>query len=891
VDDIAAWLRDRPFYEGQLRDHRLVPGREPEYADVDLEPRVVKALDEAGVDRLYRHQADAIEAVRAGDDVVLATATASGKSLAYTVPAFERAMDHGGRTLYLGPQNALIADQEETLSELAHSLGFGSRVSVAQYTGRQSRSEKRDVRDRRPTLLLSNPDMLHYGVLPHGHRLWEWFLSSLELVVVDEVHHYRGVFGSHVSLVFRRLARLCERFDADPQFVCCSATIGNPVEHAAAVTGRSPDSYTLVDTDHSGTGPRHWVFWNPPEYDGGGGGGGGDESGRRRSSHVETKNLLVDLLGRGYQTLAFTRSRQTAERYATDTAKELRKRGHHELAGAVAAYQGSLRDDRRRDLETRMHEGDLRGVWSTNALELGVDVGGLDAVLLDGYPGTRMATHQRAGRAGRGTDPALVVLVGGEDQLDQYLMASPDDFFEGDPERAVVDPENEELLPNHVASAAAENWLSPDDRDVFGDRFPEVVARLERDGRLARRETADGVRWVHDGDGSPQHETSLRTIDDREITLLDARSDETIATLSFSDALRDAHPGAIYHHQGQTYEVSELDLDRDAARLQPSYADYYTRVLTDKDITVEEDHETRPLSARGDVSVTFATVTMREQVTGFERRDARKGTAIGQQPLDLPETTLRTKALYFTVPSDVERAMRELGGEYGFNGGIHAAEHGIISLFPLELLCDRADVGGLSTPFHGHTGAPTIFVYDGYPGGVGLTASAYEEIDPMMARTAEMIDACGCEDGCPACVQSPHCGNANDPLATDEAVLLLEALTGTGEGIPDGIDAGTAATVTGESPAAGPAVTDAEPSGGRSGGPDDAPGVSAREGPGGRSDPDEAGQDGRAGQDGTTVGDGSDPDACPACGAPLSELAVAKFCPLCGEPVDGSSAD
>jgi DEAD/DEAH box helicase domain-containing protein len=490
----------------------------------------------------------------------------------------------------------------------------------------------------------------------------------------------------------------------------------------------------------------------------------------------------------------------------------------------------------------------------------------------------------------------LVVLVGGEDQLDQYLMASPDDFFEGDPERAVVDPENEELLPNHVASAAAENWLSPDDRDVFGDRFPEVVARLEREGRLARRDTGEGVRWVHDGDGSPQHETSLRTIDDREITLLDARSDETIATLSFSDALRDAHPGAIYHHQGQTYEVTELDLDRDAARLQPSYADYYTRVLTDKDITVEEDHETRPLSARGDVSVTFATVTMRERVTGFERRDARKGTAIGQQPLDLPETTLRTKALYFTVPSDVERAMRELGGEYGFNGGIHAAEHGLISLFPLELLCDRADVGGLSTPVHGHTDAPTIFVYDGYPGGVGLTASAYEDVESMMARTAEMIDACGCEDGCPACVQSPHCGNANDPLATDEAVLLLEALTGTGEGtrIPDGIDRPPRPTADAEGggddpndppgPTAPDPSADADPARGAGAGAVD--GSRAEAGPRGDSG---GGADSRRATTGGTDGDG--PDDCPSCGAHLSTLAVARFCPLCGEPIDETGTD
>ena len=764
--DAADRLRARAG-EGQLADYRRLPARDPTYADCDLEPRLSSALADRGIDRLYRHQADAIAAVRDGRDVVLATPTASGKSLAYTVPAFERAMDHGGRTLYLGPQNALIADQAESLSGLARDLGFGSRVSVDTYTGRLSKAEKRDVRDRRPTVLLSNPDMLHYGLLPHGHRLWEWLFSSLDLVVVDEVHGYRGVFGSHVALVFRRLARLCERYGSDPQFVCCSATIGNPVEHAARLTGRPETGFALVDEDTSGRGPRHWLLWNPPTYE------GDDGSGRRRSSHVETKRLFADLVGEGHQTLVFTRARQTAERYATESADTLRDRGERALANRIEAYQASLRDDRRRGIEDGLHGGDVRGVWSTSALELGVDVGGLDAVLLDGYPGTRMSTFQRAGRAGRGSDPALVGLVAGEDQLDQYLMANPDDLFAGDPERATVDPENDHLLPAHVASAAAENWLSRGDEAHFGEGFADVVADLEADGVLERRGTGNGVRWTHAGDHSPQHETNLRTVDDREIDLL--ADGDVIATLGFGDALRDAHPGAIYHHQGQSYEVGDLDLDRDVATLQSTWADYYTRVLTDKSITVDRDRAATTLSARPDVEVWLADVTVTEQVTGFERRDAKRGRVLGRDTLDLPETVLSTTALYVTVPGDVETRMREVGD---FGGGIHAAEHGLISLLPLELLCDRADVGGLSTPYHHHTGASTIFVYDGHPGGVGLARGAHERIEPLLARTGRMIDACGCADGCPACVQSPHCGNANEPLAPGPAVLLLEALTG-----------------------------------------------------------------------------------------------------------------
>lgn len=772
MDETIDWLRGRPYYDGQVEAHRTLPGRDGDFEDVDLEPRLESALAERGIDALYGHQAEAIEAVREGENVVLATPTASGKSLAYTVPAFERAMDHGGRTLYVAPQNALINDQEETLSELARDLGFGSRVSVAQYTGRLNKGEKRTVRDRQPTVVLSTPDMLHYALLPHAHRLWDWFFKGLETVVLDEVHEYRGVFGSHVALVLRRLRRVCDRFDSDPQFVCCSATIGNPVEHAATVTGEPDSSFRLVDEDVSETGPKHWLLWNPPEYENPQAG----TSGRRRSNHGETKRLFADLVSKGFQTLTFTRARQAAEQYAMESADELRDRGRGDLAPDVTAYQAALGRQRRSEIEEGLHDGKIRGVWSTNALELGVDVGGLDAVLLDGYPGTRMAAFQQAGRAGRGDDPSLVVLVAGEDQLDQYLLTNPDDLFDGSPERAVVNPRNDQLMPDHVLSAARETWLKPEDREYFGAELPDLVANLEREGLLERRTTSGGVRWTYDGDGSPQHEMNLRSIDDREVNLLDRRSNDTIATLPFDDALSDAHPGAIYHHQGQSYEVVDLDLDREVAELSPTWADYYTKVLHEKDVTVEEDLREKHLSTCEDVPVRFADVTVSKQITGFERRD-RSGETLARESLDLPEVTLRTRAIYFTVPSDVEQSMREQGD---FPGGIHAAEHGMISLFPLELLCDRGDIGGLSTPVHPHTGKSTIFIYDGYPGGVGLTREGYETVENLMAETAEMIAACECEStgGCPACVQSPHCGNANDPLDKEQARFLLEELTG-----------------------------------------------------------------------------------------------------------------
>jgi DEAD/DEAH box helicase domain-containing protein len=772
VDETIDWLRDRPYYEGQVHHHETVPGREATFGDVALESRLDGVLRDRGIDRLYGHQAAAIEAVRDGRNVVLATETASGKSLAYTVPAFERALDHTGCTLYVAPQVALINDQTETLQDLAHGLGFGSRVSVAQYTGRQSKSEKRQVRDSQPTVLLTTPDMLHYGILPHAHRLWDWFFERLETVVVDEVHEYRGVFGSQVSLVCRRLNRVCERFESSPEYVCCSATIGNPVEHAATVTGCPDDTFAAVTDDESATGPTHWLLWNPPEYADGGGWG----SGRRKSSHTETKRLFVDLVSCGFQTVVFTSSRQTAERYATDSAEELRRRGDREAAEGVTAYQAALTSERRETVEQGLSSGEIRGVWSTNALELGVDIGGLDAVLLDGYPGTRMAAHQQAGRAGRGTDPSLVVMVGGEDQLDQYFMTNPDEFFEGEPERAISNPENETLMPGHVCSAARETWLKPDDDRHFGERFPDLVANLTASGDLDRRETDAGIRWIYDGDGSPQHEMNLRSIDDRQIRLRDRASGETIAKLPFGDALRDAHPGAIYHHQGRSYEVTDLDLTHDVAELSRTRAEYYTQVLHDKEITVERDREERPMPGCGDSTLRFADVTMRKQITGYERRDSSSGEPTGQFALDLPETTLETTALYFTVPEAVEAEMRARDG--AFDGGIHAAEHAMIAMMPVELLCDRRDIGGLSTPLHPHTDQSTIFIYDGYPGGVGLTERAYTDIASLVGTTRTMVDSCPCADGCPACVQSPHCGNANDPLDKDLALSLLDALDG-----------------------------------------------------------------------------------------------------------------
>jgi len=772
VEETIAWLRDRPYHYDQIQLQRVTSGRTGNTRELALQSPVDQALSEHGIDDLYAHQAEAIEAVRQGRNVVLATPTASGKSLAYIVPALERAAETGGNTLYLGPQVALINDQEATLTSLTETLN--EDIPVAQYTGALSQTDRQAVRADEPNIVLTTPDMLHCGVLANARSLWEWFFDRLEVVVIDEIHEYRGVFGSHVGLVLRRLARLCERFDADPQFICCSATIGNPRDHAATITGQSASSFALIDEDTSATGPTHWLFWQPPTYVG----KAPEQGGQRLSHHGETLRLFTDLISKGYQTVVFTRARQTAERYAAESASTLLDRGENDLAGAVTAYHAGLRDDRRATIESDLHTGDCPGVWSTSALELGVDIGGLDVVLLDGYPGTRMETFQQAGRAGRGQEPSLVTLVASEDQLDQYIINHPDELFDGSPEQAIANPANPQLLRVHARFAAAERAITPADTEYFGSTFPGVVANLTEAGQLQRRSRATGLEWVQTRTSSAPspYETSLRTIEDREITLRvqDQGGTDDIGRLPFTAALRDVHPGAIYYHQGQTYEVTRLDLDWDLAWLTPTDAEYQTRVQYDETITVNREIKATPLATRDDVTIRFAEVTRRKQVTGFERRDPVRGEQLGHDTLDLPETTLQTRTLYFTLPGSLENVLNTMSGE--FDGGLHAVEHALIATFPLSLLCDRRDIGGLSTPHHPETDGSTIFIYDGYPGGVGLARSGYEQIEDVLRQTWELIAACSCDVGCPACVQSPYCGNANEPLDKRLALVLLTAL-------------------------------------------------------------------------------------------------------------------
>ncbi len=839
IEDTIDWIRGRGYYGGQIAHQRVVEGQSADTADLDVSDSLAIALQQLGISSLYSHQVDAIEAVQSGENVVVATPTASGKTLTYVVPGIERAIEGAGKTLYIAPYRALINDQADTFEEFATELGFGASIDIAVQTGETSQSARKQIRQAQPDILLTTIDQLHLSLLPyaHGKNHWRWLFQQLETVVIDEVHMYRGVFGSHASLIFRRLNRLCDYYDASPQYVCCSATIGNPVEHAATVTGRDESTFTLVDDDRSVSGDRHWLFWNPPlkkdadeaqsipdpavDADGTIRAGhdetppeqlaaaldegqntpvdsqpNSDDSsespdetalpshqevvgGERRSHHVESVQLFCDLVTRGYQTLVFTAARQGTEQYVDWADNMLRNRGQHDLADSVHAYHAALNTDRRLELEEGLRSGDVRGVWSTNALELGIDIGTLDVVLLDGYPGTSMSTFQRAGRAGRGDDACLVVLVGADDPLDQYTIRTPDELFAGGAEQAAINPSNDAIRPDHVVCAASDHFLSPDDEDYFGPDLPEVVREAKANGRLRRVEGSNRIQW-RATDSDVQWNTNIRAIDEREIDLIDRNRDERLASLEFGAAVRDAHPEAIYRHQKQTYRVVELDLDSDRALLESTSTSEYTRALREKSVTIEETYkrssaETHSMTAQA----TLGAFTVEETVTGYllysNPSDETPQEREFEEPLE--SRAIETTGLFITIPSDVEaRILAQAPSQEEYLGALHAIEHALISLFPMEVLCDRGDIGGLSAVSHGQTTGGTIFIHDGHPGGAGLTRSAFGQLDVLLEKTLTLLQDCSCQDGCPSCIHSPQCGNANRTLNKQLAIQLLTEL-------------------------------------------------------------------------------------------------------------------
>jgi DEAD/DEAH box helicase domain-containing protein len=719
----------------------------------DLHPELSAALSREGVDRLYSHQLEAYERVRAGENVVVATATASGKSLCYKIPAFENALESAAsRALFLYPTKALAQDQ------LGKIGGFGLRgVHAGTYDGDTPQALRADIR-RKSNVLLTNPDMLNVGILPN-HDAWGDFLRNLEIVAVDEAHVLRGVFGSHVAAVLRRLRRVANLHGGHPKFVLTSATIANPQELAESLTGLP---FALVDEDGASSGPRRVVFRNPPLLD--------KEKGERRSLLTEGALVFAELVRQGVRTIAFARTRKAAEliyRYAAD-------RLGVEGARKISPYRAGYTVRERRDIENRLFKGELLGVVSTNALELGVDVGMLDAVVCCGYPGSVASVWQQWGRAGRGDAPALAVYIPGRDSLDQFLFENPSRVLGRRVEAARVTMENPYILGPHLLAAAHEAPLDGEDEEYFGPAYRNVAKTMLGPGKLA----SSGGRLVYVGGGHPARDISLRSASSETVLISDTDG-EVIGTADASRAPGELHPGATYLHRGTAYEVEDLNLaaGRALARKVPNR--YYTRPRTETDVEVLGELEQRDL-ANG-ATLHWGRVRTTDAVTYYKKVQVADDREVGVFPLDLPDVVLETQAFWITLPPLPKNARPSFES---FGGALHAGEHGLIGLLPLFAMCDRADIGGLSTPAHRQNRLPTVFVYDGYPGGVGISRRGYDEFESLVRDTLGVITRCPCEKGCPACIQSPKCGNWNEPLSKGGAVSFLRYLLGQVDNYP-----------------------------------------------------------------------------------------------------------
>ena len=740
---------------GQLVHLERLPAREARFAT--LERPLPRALgDRLPPDGLWCHQAAAIDLARSGRSVALATGTASGKSLAYQLPIAEASGAFPGApppatALLMFPTKALAQDQLRALA----GLEVPGLVPVT-YDGDTTPEERAWAR-RHANVVLTNPDMLHVGILP-AHARWATFLMRLRYVVVDELHALRGIFGTHVGHVLRRLLRLCAHYGSSPTFVFTSATLGSPARLASALCGLE---VAEVADDGSPHGERLFALWNPPLLD--------EASGARGSPNVETAELLSALVSAGHRTIAFTRSRKGTELVAGHAKRRL----SDALAGKVQPYRGGYLPSERRAIEADLFAGRLLGVSATSALELGIDVGTLDACILNGFPGTIASMWQQAGRAGRARQRSLAVLVAGDDALDQWFMAHPDEVFTRPPEPGVVNPSNPFVLDPHLACAAYELPLQREDAAWWGAGLEEGalddgVRRLVLDDRLRVREG----RAVHAGRGAPAWNVGLRTGSSSEFRIVDADG-SLVGTVDESRAYTSVHPGAIYLHQGQHFRVDRLDIDDRAAWVRPTDPEELTQARSETDIRIEEAEQTTSV---GRAELSLGSVVVTERVTGYRRRDLLTGDTIGEVELDLPPTSLSTRAFWYTIDA---RVLTDAGlGARQAPGTLHAAEHAGIGILPLFTICDRWDVGGVSTALQVDTRRPTIVIYDGYPGGAGIAELGFEAGRQHLAATLEVISTCRCELGCPSCVQSPKCGNLNEPLDKAGAIALLATVLG-----------------------------------------------------------------------------------------------------------------
>jgi DEAD/DEAH box helicase domain-containing protein len=724
-----------------------------------VEPEVRAVFEAEGATHLWAHQAEGLRHVHDGRHVVISTGTASGKSLVFQAAALQTLS--GGRSgsslrgnrspsvLYLAPTKALAADQRRRLDPAAQL------VRAATVDGDNTRDERDWARDH-ANYVLTNPDTLHHSMLP-GHARWTRLLGGLQYVVVDECHHYRGVFGAHVAHVLRRLRRVCEHYGAEPVFVLSSATVAEPAAFAHRLTGL--DVVPVTD-DASPHAARTIALWEPPLV----GVAHPTQAPTRRSANTEAAEILTDLVVGGIRTLVFVRSRRGAETVAAAAQRRLEE-VDPALVRSVATYRGGYLPEERRELEQRLRGGDLLGLASTNALELGIDIAGLDAIVSVGFPGTRAALQQQLGRAGRAGRESLGVLVARDEPLDTFLVHHPEALLGAPVEASVFDPDNPYVLGPHLAAAAQELPLTDADLELFGPRAMEGIAALEQAGWLRKRPA--GWFWTRRDRASDL--ADLRSSGGGPVQIVDAGTGRLVGTVDPGSADSTVHAGAVYVHQGEVYVVDEYDVDGGAAVVHQEDPEYSTQARSATEISIVERERTQ---VWGDAAIGFGSVDVTRQVISYVKRTP-SGSNLGEEPLELPERTLRTKAVWWTLRGT---AVMDALDAVDVPGAAHAAEHAAIGLLPLLATCDRWDIGGLSTALHADTGMLTVFVYDGYPGGAGFAERGHDVAARWLRVTREAIEACECADGCQSCVQSPKCGNGNEPLDKAGAVRLLSTL-------------------------------------------------------------------------------------------------------------------
>jgi len=752
------YLAAQPNYRQQIVHLEHIPSQKATFGKLDnpLHPNLQACLESLGISSLYSHQAKALNAILAGRNVMIATPSASGKTLCYHLATLDAILnDKDSRALYVFPTKALAQDQLRSVKQIPIEATELTQLlipgAVATFDGDTPQNERSNIR-KQARIVLTNPDMLHFGILPN-HQSWFRLFRHLKYVVIDETHIYRGVFGSHVASVLQRLRRLCASHGTNPQFICCSATIANPAEHAQNLVGLP---FEAIVEDGSPRGEKYFVFWNPPII--------GENRDARRSSNSEAAFLLGELVQKDIRGLVFARTRKLTELIYVYTREQLSP----SLADKISPYRAGYLPEDRRWIENKFFDGELLGLVATTALELGINIGDLEATVLTGYPGSIASAWQQAGRSGRSNHSSLSFLIAQENPLDQYLMRNPDFFFDKNFEKAIINPGNPYIMKPHLLCAAWEKPLNNKDEEFFEPNIGTMLTDLEQEGRLRKRHD----RWHPAPSISyPAQDINIRATSGQNYAVIDGRQGCLLETVEASVAFFQIHPGAIYLHQGESYLIKELDLARHIAWVEPRSTDYYTQSIDITDIRVMSLVNER--DCRG-VKVYFGDVDVTSTVIGFKRKRQFTEEVIGEEPLDLPPQNFPTKALWFDLPEKAINRIADAGLD--FQGGLHACEHAAIGILPLFALCDRNDIGGVSTPFHPDTGKAQIFIYDAYPGGIGIAEKGFEMITELWQATLKAVEACPCTDGCPSCVQSPKCGNNNQPLDKEAAVVLLAEL-------------------------------------------------------------------------------------------------------------------